>query len=118
MGEAGKTPTKGQEFRFLEIASDSGAGLGLFETVHVFKSGSRFSNYLQGATRRHHGTPLQEFLSVVAASRSKIEKQCHDYIEEFARRVLPPGVSGEEVSTAIGRFGIVAAGGEIATAHG
>ena len=116
MAEAGKDTKKGQEVRLLDIAADAGAGMGLFENLHSFGSPAEFANYLKAATRNHYGTPLRKFLPILAASRSDVEAECRSQIEAFTNRLLPANTSGE-VPRALRRFGIVAAAGEIATAH-
>ncbi len=116
MAEAGKETKKGQEVRLLDIGADAGAGMGLFENLHSFGTPAEFANYLKATTRNHYGTPLRQFLPILVASRSDIERECRSQIEAFTTRLLPPNSTGE-VPRALRRFGIVAAAGEITTAY-
>jgi putative DNA primase/helicase len=122
MAEAGKTTKIGQEVRLLNITPPPGAvGSDLldqswFENTHSFGESADFANHLKAATRKHYGTPLTEWLPILAKSRATVGKECRTQIESFTKRVLPPNATGE-VSRAIRRFAIVAAAGEIATAH-
>lgn len=116
MAKSGKDTKKGQEVRLLDIAADAGAGMGLFERLHSFGTPAEFANYLKAATRKHYGTPLLKFLKIITAARSEIEAECHAQIDSFVKRLLPANAPGE-VPRALRRFGIVAAAGEIATAH-
>jgi putative DNA primase/helicase len=122
MAEAGKATKIGQEVRLLNITpppGDLGSDLldqSWFENSHSFGGPAAFANYLKAATRKHYGTPLTDWLDLLAKSRATIASECQTQIEAFTYRVLPPNASGE-VSRAIRRFAIVAAAGEIATAH-
>ena len=122
MAEAGKTTKMGQEVRLLNITPPPGAeGSDLldqswFENTHSFGDPAEFADNLKAATRKHYGTPLTQWLSILAKSRATVVSECRAQIESFTKRVLPPNATGE-VSRAIRRFAIVAAAGEIATAH-
>jgi putative DNA primase/helicase len=122
MAEAGKTTKIGQEVRLLNITPPPGAeGSDLldqswFENTHSYEEPADFANYLKAATRKHYGTPLTQWLSILTKLRPKIAAECRTQIEAFAKRVTPPKASGE-VSRAIRRFAVVGAAGEIATAH-
>jgi putative DNA primase/helicase len=116
MAEAGKTTKMGQEVRLLNITPPDLVDEGWFENTHSFDSPGAFANYLKEAVRKHYGTPLTLWLPILAKSRAKVGAECRTRIEAFTKRVLPPNATGE-VSRAIRRFAIVAAAGEIATAH-
>jgi putative DNA primase/helicase len=122
MAEAGKTTKMGQEVRLLNITPPPGAeGSDLldqswFENTHSFSEPADFANHLKAATRKDYGTPLPQWLSILTKSRTTITVECRTQMESFTKRVLPPNATGE-VSRAIRRFAIVAAAGEIATAH-
>jgi putative DNA primase/helicase len=122
MAEAAKTPKMGQEVRLLNITPPPGAvGSDLldqswFESTHSFDDPAAFANYLKAETRKHYGTPLTLWLPILAKSRATVASECRSQVESFTKRVLPPNATGE-VARAIRRFAIVAAAGEIATAH-
>lgn len=114
MAKAGKDTKKGQEVRLLDIRADAGKGMGLFECLHGFDVPQTLAEYLHAATRRHYGTPIQEFLSALTASKKAIESECNRHMAAFDKLVSQDNVTGE-VPRAIRRFGVVAAAGEIAT---
>jgi len=117
MTEAGKSTMKAQEVRLLDIAADAGAGMVLFEKLpKTFQRPADFANYLKAATRKHFGTPLQEFLRIITSKRDEIEAECRKKMEDFATLVTPHNATGL-VLRAVQRFGLVAAAGEIATKH-
>jgi putative DNA primase/helicase len=122
MADAGKATKIGQEVRLLNITQPPGAeGSDLldqswFEDTHTFGEPAAFANHLKAATRKHYGTPLAEWLSILTKSSGTVAAKVRTEIESFTKRVLPPDAPGE-VSRAIRRFAIVAAAGEIATAH-
>jgi putative DNA primase/helicase len=116
MADAGKTTTMGQEVRLLNITPPDLVDEGWFENTHSFDTPGDFANHLKAATRKHYGKPLPQWLSILTKSRTTIGAECRSQIEAFTKRVLPPNATGE-VPRAIRRFAIVAAAGEIATAH-
>ena len=114
---AGKRTRGGAEVRLLNIDADAGAGMGLFEDLHGAESAEAFSRQLKDAARRFYGAPLRAYLAYIVKGRLETEKTVRKCQEEFLRKYVPQDASGE-VSRATQRFGLIAAGGELATQAG
>ena len=99
------------------MEADAGAGLGLFEKIHGAESADEFSIRLRAAAKRFHGAPLRDYLKHLVASRGQVEKDISRYQNEFAKRNIPVGASGE-VSRAAHRFAVIGFAGESATNGG
>lgn len=54
---AGKRTKGGAEVRLINIDSDAGAGMGLFENIHGAASPDAFARQLKGPAKRFYGTP-------------------------------------------------------------
>ncbi len=52
LAEKGKSTTAGQSVRFIEIPSDSGKNLGIFDTLHDFENGRALSDHLKKGYQR------------------------------------------------------------------
>jgi putative DNA primase/helicase len=121
MTEIGRKPRAGQEVRLVDIPADAGAGYGIFENLHGVKSAGEFADQLKRATLECYGTPIRAYLDFVANSfagnptdTTAVFRELRD---DFIARNLPDGASGQ-VRSVCGRFGLVAAGGELATGLG
>lgn len=117
--EAGQRARAGQEVRLVDVPADAGAGLGLFEELHGFGTADAFARALTDATRQSYGLPGRTFLSSLVAwiaevGRDKAARYVSDHQREIIERCVPAGASGQVLSVAR-RFGLIAAGGELAT---
>lgn len=111
----GRRSQAGQEVRIVDIAADAGAGHGLFEDLHGFDNGERFSDHLRLATAQNYGTAAPAFLDLLADKFDDIAPLVTRYRNEFVQENCPNGADGQ-VSRVAKRFGLVAAGGEMAAA--
>jgi len=103
----------GQEVRLLDIPSDAGAGMGVFETIHGADSPASFANNLQNFSETYYGTPADTLLTKLTqlgelnrASTFILKAQ-----EEFVQHCVPKDSHGQ-ISRAASRFGAVAGVGE------
>lgn len=117
MQEAGKQSRAGQEIRLIDIAADSGAGLGLFDTLHGLDSGAALSQAIKAACQQQHGTAGRAFLQQLVQQRDAVAGLIRDARASFLSEDVPAGASGQVVRAA-SRFALVAVAGEIATAWG
>jgi uncharacterized protein (DUF927 family) len=108
--------TAGQAVRVLDIPADTGK-FGLFENLHGAASGQIFADTLRAATQQFFGTPIRAFLPEITAHADRIADAARGARDEFIAQNLPAGAT-EQVGRAAARFGLVAAGGELATALG
>lgn len=113
----GRRMAAGQQVRIVDIPADAGAGLGLFENLHGFSSAELFARHLRTATQAHHGVASREYLRLLVPAIQDIRKAVTSIVEGFSEQYVPAGADGQ-VERVAQRFGIIAAGGEIATQLG
>lgn len=117
MADAGKKAKAGQEVRLCDISADTGEH-GMFESLHQFPSGSAFADHLNHASSVVYGSPIRAFLNELAAAPSDdVRAQCRKLRDDFIAEHVPGDADGQPRRVA-GRFALVAAGGELATAMG
>lgn len=113
----GRRAAAGQEVRIVDIPADAGAGLGLFEDLHGFPSADAFARSLKASAAEHYGHPTRAFLQHLTDNFDEIAPTVRGYVDEFVGEHCPAGADGQ-VSRVAARFGLVAAGGEMASACG
>lgn len=116
MKSGGEKARGGHEVRMCDIEIDTGMHGG-FECVYDFKDGRAFSEHLNSATQQYYGTPLKAYLDAIVGKRPEIANTTKALIESFTAKNTPPNASTEAARVA-NRFGLVAAGGELATRVG
>ncbi|MBF0191724.1 MAG: DUF927 domain-containing protein [Magnetococcales bacterium] len=117
MRTVGKTARAGQEVRLADIPADTGAGHGLFENLHGCRDGAEFSRVVNQAARSFHGTPARAFISGLVANLDRASSDIDTARRDFMAEVMPHTADGQ-VHRVAGRFALVAAAGELATAMG
>jgi uncharacterized protein (DUF927 family) len=119
MSEAGKRTMTGMEVRMANIPSHAGAGFGVFETLHDFDHGSKLADHLRTAAATVYGTPLRAFLERLVEMRRDDADGLYQHLKsvraQFVADNVPPGSDGQ-VSRVAGRFGVIAAAGEMGIA--
>ena len=120
ISETGKPIRAGQSVRLIDIPADPGAGLGLFEDLHGFSSGSEFAEALKELARQSYGTPIVGYLEVlshkVEQNRTALLEEIHQFESDFIREHV---FSTEgQVLRGAKRFALVAYAGELATQLG
>jgi putative DNA primase/helicase len=116
MLEDGKKAKAGQETRIADIPADLGK-YGVFECLHEYTDGASFSNALMTAVRECHGVAGQEYIAKLSEDFEKVRAAVDATIDAFIEDCIPKGSSGQ-VKRVGRRFGLVAAGGELATLFG
>lgn len=109
----GRKMAAGQQVRIVDIPADAGAGLGLFENLHGFASAEMFARHLRGATQTNYGIAAREYLKLLVPDIQKIRTAVTAIMEGFSEQYVPTGADGQ-VDRVAQRFGLIAAGGEIA----
>ncbi len=121
MTEAGKRAMTGTENRLVNIRADAGAGLGVFETLHGFDEPALLADHLRHAAATFYGAAGRAFLSRLVETRAADADSFYELAkalrQQFISDHLPVGSDGQVRSVA-GRFGVVAAAGELATHWG
>lgn len=113
MTEGGKRVRGGQEVRFLEIPAESGR-FGMFEELHGFDNGKKFSEVIVERCLKYYGAPGREFILCLVKSLSDMIVHWKKLLKQFVEENLPPD-SDNQVGRALNRFGLVGVAGEIAT---
>lgn len=118
VAETGRRAKAGQEVRILDIPADAGGGLGAFESLHGSKDGDAFARRLRIATETHRAHAAHAFLErITAGDLDELAEAVRAGCERWKSNHLPRGADGQ-VQRAAGRFALIAAAGELATAMG
>lgn len=112
----GKRLAAGQQIRIVDVSADAGAGMGMFEELHGFASPEVLAVHLRTATQQHYGVASRQFLSAIVPQIDDIRKTVKDVVKSFCETYVPAGADGQ-VGRVAQRFGLIAAGGEIATLY-
>lgn len=116
---AGGRVTAGQEVRIINLPSDGGAGMGLFENLHGSESPQLFSARIKQQTGEYYGFagPAIVSLLVEQDDLKPFLTSVNRAIEQFVSDNVPSNASGQVYRVAK-RFGLLATVGEIAIEHG
>ena len=121
MSDAGRRAMTGLDVRMTNIPADAGAGFGLFNTLHDVAEPGLLADRLRdavGAVLRHGWTGvLTRLVETRAADADAFYELVKALRQQFISDHLPAGSDGQVRSVA-GRFGVVAAAGELATEWG
>ncbi|NBC49376.1 MAG: DUF927 domain-containing protein [Gammaproteobacteria bacterium] len=117
MATANKRARAGQEVRMAEIPADAGAGFGCFEHLHDEPDGAAFALRLSDAAATYHGAPFAAYIEQLIEHRAELPRIIREDRDLFVSDALsgirePSG----QVRRVAARFGLVAVGGELATA--
>jgi putative DNA primase/helicase len=113
----GRRLAAGQQIRIVDVSADAGAGMGMFEELHGLASPEALARHLRDATQRHYGVASREFLAAVVPEIDKIQKLVLTVVKAFCEAHVPAGADGQ-VERVAQRFGLIAAGGEVAWLYG
>ncbi len=118
MAQANRKPKAGQEIRLLDIPADAGAGLGMFEDLHLYAGGALLARTIAEAVAKHHGTAALEFLQkLVTQPPEWVANAVKRWQRKFKTEHVPENAGGQVERAAL-RFALVGAAGELATAWG
>lgn len=113
----GRRLAAGQQVRIVDISADAGAGMGMFENLHGFESAEMLARHLRTATMQNYGVAAREYLTRVVPNIDALRKQVSELVRGFCEQFVPAGADGQ-VERVAQRFGLVAAGGEVAVRCG
>ena len=117
LGRVKRKPTPGQELRLLDIPSDAGSELGVFEELHEHKSGAALSLAFKDYSAKYHGKVGRYWLRWVVKNRGVLAEMLPKQIQKFVQKYVPEGSSGQIIRAAR-RFALVSAAGESFTDAG
>jgi uncharacterized protein (DUF927 family) len=110
----------GQEIRMLDIPSDGGCNLGVFENLHGAASPQAFADQLQQLSEAYYGTVAEALLMALTSNAEERERALSmvqtiqgQFVDDFV-----PIDSHGQVFRAASRFGMVAGVGEYAISIG
>ena len=115
--DTGRRIKAGQSVRVLDIPADAGKGLRLFEELHGFEDGNKFSKWLKENAKKYYGTPYRVFLRHVVANKDDVAARARKMRDDFTEGLCGDNADGQ-VKRVAGRFGIIAAAGEEAIRAG
>lgn len=117
MDKGGAVTYAGQEVRFIDLPADTGSGYGLFDTIHDRANAADFANDVNKYSKRYYGTAGRAFLEVVTERYEECANDVRELVEEF---VVSLGIeeADPQVKRVARRFGIIFAGGFLATDYG
>jgi uncharacterized protein (DUF927 family) len=113
----GRRLAAGQQIRIVDVPADAGAGMGMFEELHGLEFPEALARHLRAATQEHYGVASREYLAAIVPEIDKIRKLVLDVVKAFCESHVPAGADGQ-VERVAQRFGLIAAGGEIAWLYG
>jgi putative DNA primase/helicase len=118
MAQAGRRIRAGQEARMADIPADTGK-FGVFEALHGHPDGAAFARHLGEVAATYYGTAGPAFISELIPKRAvlaaELKRLQRDFIDLALVEYDSPSGQVERVA---GRFALVAAAGEFATAFG
>jgi uncharacterized protein (DUF927 family) len=112
LASAGQRHFAGQEVRFIEIESDAGAGLGMWNVV--IRDGKTFTDNLKKFANRHYGTAGRVFLAELVKCIDSVPSWWRHHETEFAKEYKPEEAGGQ-VLRVMSAFCLVAFAGEVAS---
>ena len=116
MLDAGKRARAGQEMRLADVPADTESGNGVFNVIHNFDSGAAFADRLIQSVGKYYGTAGRVYISqLVTKPRADLLASIDRLRGDFLNDLLPENADGQARRIA-GRFALIAAGGELATA--
>lgn len=113
LSSAGQKVHAGQAVRFIELASNAGADLGMWNTVHELADGRAFTDHLKKTAARHYGIAGRAFVQRLAAELPNIPNEVAKLSKSFFIAFVPE-YAGGQVKRVAASFALVAAAGELA----
>ena len=117
MNETGRQVRAGQEVRLVDIPSDAGCSLGIFENIHGLPNADLFARTLRDNALKYYGLPIRTFLEKLTAKPEHIPDPIAKARAKFVNDHVPKNASGQ-VTRVANRFALIAAAGTLATALG
>jgi putative DNA primase/helicase len=117
LNEKKKNTTAGQAVRFIEIDADQGKKLGIFDTLHDFKSAKDLANHLKEMAAKYHGSSIDGFMKCLVNNFDEFK----DRVKMFRKQWLElntKDIQDGQVERVAGSFALVASVGEVAVQYG
>ena len=118
LGETGRRSTAGQEVRLPSIPADAGAGMGIVEELHEFKTSLALVQALDDAGAGSHGIVGRAWLLELACKRAELRETLPAGLDAYVRSITSGLEVGGQAARVARRFALVALAGDLATARG
>ncbi|GGK55716.1 DUF927 domain-containing protein [Salinarimonas ramus] len=120
MKEANRAAAAGLHVRLVNIEADAGAGFGVFEDIHGFKSAAEFADHLRAVTNQYYGVASRVFLQYLAEMRTQNSEGLAEMVKGFRRTFRDAYLHEQpvdgQIESVAGRFALIAAAGELGIA--
>jgi uncharacterized protein (DUF927 family) len=111
----GQKAYAGQQVRFIELDSDAGAGLGMWNDAHAFAEGGKgFSDAMKKAALRYYGHAGRAFVAKCVQHYDMLPAKWRDHQHQFADHHKPDDAGGQ-VLRVMTAFSLIGFAGELAT---
>lgn len=114
--QSGGTMRAGQEVRVIDLPADAGAGHGIFDTVPDGLTAGGYAEQIKASATRHYGHALPAFVRALVADPGNARSALGELRGGIAADLAGANTDGQVRRVAM-RFAIIAAAGELATAH-
>jgi len=120
VNEMGQHHYGGLEVRMVDIPSDAGKEMGIFEELHGSESSRHLAEYLEEAVRSHYGTPIRAFIhEVLTLDEGTIKERLGRTRQALEQGLRDDGHEiGGQVSRILRRFAMISVAGELASEAG
>jgi uncharacterized protein (DUF927 family) len=109
----GRKLAAGQQIRIIDVSADAGAGMGMFEELHGCSTAEALARHLRAATQEHYGVAARAYLTAIVSNMNELRKVVSEVVSAFCDQFVPKDADGQ-VGRVARRFGLIAAGGELA----
>lgn len=118
LASAGKKHHAGQQVRFIEVAADAAAGLGMWNDVHgMLDGGKGFTETLKKNAARYHGTAGRAFVAELVKHQDEVPRLWRSHDLAFTEDYRPANAGGQ-VLRVLSAFSLVAFAGALAAKWG
>lgn len=118
LASVGKKPYAGQQVRFIGIAADANAGLGMWNDIHgMLDGGKGFTETLKKNAARYYGTAGRAFVAELVKRQDEVPRLWRSHDLAFAEDYKPANAGGQ-VLRVLSAFSLVAFAGTLAAKWG
>jgi uncharacterized protein (DUF927 family) len=113
---AGQRVHAGQEVRLIDLSAEAGKSHGLFEALHGYANGQTFADEIKKRVQETHGTAGRAFVAWLVQDMPAALARVRELTQSFLEHV--PTTATGQVRRVAGKFALIGAAGELATAGG
>ncbi|MCC6878203.1 MAG: DUF927 domain-containing protein [Rhodocyclaceae bacterium] len=118
LASVGKKPYAGQQVRFIGIAADANAGLGMWHTIRgMLDGGKGFTETLKKNAARYYGTAGRAFVAELVKHQDEVPRLWRSHDLAFSEDYKPANAGGQ-VLRVLSAFSLAAFAGTLAAKWG